>query len=481
MNFDKQPTVPLRAIKRAVASSDSALPKTIGPYPIFSLLKRGGMSQLYLGVDPATEKPVVIKTLRQELLGSSAMQGLLLKEAELLKKQRHPNIVAVIGTGQSELGTYFATELVTGLTLTQFIMQESFQLKKIAAILLEIAAALSHLHELGIIHCDLKPENIMLTEEGAVKLLDFGIAKLTQEKGDEKAVHFGSPTYMSPQLLENPSTPDVSDDLYALGIIGYELLTAAPLKGRPDLTKLPPAIRKIIAQITSLYPATRKSAADLVMSLSSYITSSQLESDLSSFAYNKLQQQLFFIAEQSLNLLPEALQFDTLKLEHAKRVYFDAPYLYSSFFRVNQSEKLLVVAAAKQGVEGIIFCAKLSGKIKLLIEQNGQQNLDLLIFTKSLQEQLRSATVFSFLLLKEQSFSFLSYGNASLHLFKGEQWRDLSSNSSSAVETGYYHAGNKLLFAVPATSSPTDHLHILLDSTLVSKTEPACAIAITLS
>src|SRR5690606_36400224 len=104
-----------------------------------------------------------------------------LKEAEIIALSNHPNIVKLYGQGEWEKGLYIAMEFIQGVSLTQFILQNSLSIKRSLEILLQVAYALLHLHSHGVIHRDLKPENILITENGGVKVIDFGIAQLEQE------------------------------------------------------------------------------------------------------------------------------------------------------------------------------------------------------------------------------------------------------------------------------------------------------------
>ena len=171
-DFHKQTTLP---DLHAGEARNYPLPQKIGPYKIESLLDKGGMSLLYLGVHPGTSQPIVVKVLLPKYLKNKEMMGRFLKEAQIIGMTNHPNIVKLYGQGQWEKGLYIAMEFIQGISLRQFIQQKSLSQKRALEIILQVAYALCHLHTHGVIHRDLKPENILITETGEIKVIDFGI------------------------------------------------------------------------------------------------------------------------------------------------------------------------------------------------------------------------------------------------------------------------------------------------------------------
>ncbi|MDE3048213.1 MAG: serine/threonine protein kinase, partial [Verrucomicrobiota bacterium] len=182
------------------------LPQQIGPYKVESLLSKGGMSVLYLGIHPTTSKPIVIKVLSPKYCKNKEMASRFLKEAAIIGMAHHPNIVRLYGQGAWEKGLYIAMEFVQGISLRQFIQQKSLTHQRALEIILQVAYALCHLHTHGVIHRDLKPENILITESGEIKVIDFGIAHLQGEAGTERITQkrkvMGTPVYMSPEQKE---------------------------------------------------------------------------------------------------------------------------------------------------------------------------------------------------------------------------------------------------------------------------------------
>jgi serine/threonine protein kinase len=199
MTFHKQPTFPHFPKKE---TSPSEIPEKIGPYKIEALLEKGGMSLLFLGVEPKTHAPAAIKVLLPKYLSHPEMVARFLNESEIISLTNHPNIVKLYGHGEWENGLYIAMEYVEGISLRQYLLRNPISLKKALTIIIDIAYALCHLHSHGVIHRDLKPENILVTQSGEIKVIDFGIAQLLAEKpnldGQNKEQLIGTPIYISP-------------------------------------------------------------------------------------------------------------------------------------------------------------------------------------------------------------------------------------------------------------------------------------------
>ncbi len=261
-DFHKQTTIPdLHA-----GASRFPWPKQIGPYKIESLLTKGGMSILYLGIHPEIEKPIVIKVLLPKYCKNKEMADRFLKEAEIIGMTHHPNIVRLYGQGEWEKGLYIAMEFVQGISLRQFILQKSLTRKRALEIVLQVAYALCHLHTHGVIHRDLKPENILITESGEIKVIDFGIAqvrgKMESERITQKKRLMGTPIYMSPEQKEHPKRVSYPSDIYSLGMITYELLLGRLSHGVIHLALLPKTLRAIVEKALKEKPEERY--ADIV-------------------------------------------------------------------------------------------------------------------------------------------------------------------------------------------------------------------------
>jgi serine/threonine protein kinase len=246
------------------------LPGSIGPYKIERLLNKGGMSLLYLASHPDIREPIVIKVLLPKYAENKAANASFLKEAAIIQMLTHPNIVHLYGEGEWEGGLYIAMEYIQGISLRQWLQKNQPKLKRALEIVQQIAYALCHLHAHGIIHRDLKPENILITDTGQVKVIDFGIAQLHTDP--EKKGHFaGTPVYMSPEQKKNPNKWTEDSDIYALGVIAYELITGKLSHGTIDLSVLPHSLVPIIERaLNSKYDDIVEFTTDIGKTMSAF-------------------------------------------------------------------------------------------------------------------------------------------------------------------------------------------------------------------
>src|ERR1700683_1385230 len=185
----------------------------LGPYEIVALLGAGGMGEVYRALYSRVRRDVAIKVLPQALSFDADRLRRFEQEALATAALNHPNILAVFDIGTSQGSPYVVSELLEGETLRERLRSGSIALRKSLDYALQIAHGLAAAHEKGIVHRDLKPENLFLTKDGRVKILDFGLAKLTQpESGDhtslptmthvtEAGVVMGTAGYMSPEQV----------------------------------------------------------------------------------------------------------------------------------------------------------------------------------------------------------------------------------------------------------------------------------------
>ncbi len=221
---------------------DSAAPidQHLAHYRIESVLGRGGMGVVYLAQDERLGRKVGLKLLPPALVADEAQLQRLEREARAASALNHPNIVTVHEIGESDGTRYIATEFVDGTTLRERIAQGLIPPNEAVEIALQIASALALAHEAGIVHRDIKPENIMLRRDGLVKVLDFGIAKLTAS-GPESALRtrvgavMGTVAYMSPEQARGLEV-DSRTDLWSVGVILYEMITGRPPFAGPTPT-----------------------------------------------------------------------------------------------------------------------------------------------------------------------------------------------------------------------------------------------------
>ena len=220
---------------------------TFERYEIQSLIGRGGMGEVYRAVDTRLHRPVALKVLRTDADASTTVTeaggvARLLREARAAAALNHANSVAIYELGEAEGIAYIAMELVTGVTFRKYLgpTQCNVSLDTKLSWLVDAARALWAAHKAGLVHRDVKPGNIMVSEEGVVKVLDFGLAKPLSVNGNPSEFQtlmgqvLGTPRYMAPEQLEG-SPPDASADQYAFGLTAYELVTGiypgGPLAG----------------------------------------------------------------------------------------------------------------------------------------------------------------------------------------------------------------------------------------------------------
>ncbi|MEV5089459.1 protein kinase [Streptomyces griseoincarnatus] len=206
-----------------------------GRYRLDELLGRGGMGQVWRGWDPVLERTVAVKLMSGPLDGADG-PALFLREARLAGALSHAGIVAVYDLGQSADGTlYLVMEMLTGRDLARVLREDGrVRLADVLHWATQICAALECAHTAGVIHRDLKPANLLLTQNGVLKILDFGIARYSTALSATASAIIGTVAYMPPERLRG-RLGDARGDLYSLGCVLYELLTGdAPFgKGEP--------------------------------------------------------------------------------------------------------------------------------------------------------------------------------------------------------------------------------------------------------
>lgn len=211
-----------------------ALPEgaRVGPYRIVRLLGRGGMGEVYLADQTQpVQRPVALKLLRGRVMESLQVAHFAI-EVQLLARMRHPAIAQVFDAGTTAQGhPYFAMEYVEGESLTRFCASRALDLRQRLELFVRVCQGVQHAHQKGVIHRDLKPANILVAEvDGAAlpKIIDFGVALTERSVRDQGAPAAGTPEYMSPEQAGVVDVDvDIRSDVFALGVILYELLTDA--------------------------------------------------------------------------------------------------------------------------------------------------------------------------------------------------------------------------------------------------------------
>ncbi|MEO1615829.1 MAG: serine/threonine-protein kinase [Planctomycetota bacterium] len=231
-----------------VAPSVDDLRGHLKDYDVQALIGQGGMGAVYLGRQKSLDRPVAIKILPPEVAERDGFRDRFAREGKALAKLNHPNIVSVIDFGQAGPYAMLVMELVEGANLREVLSQGRLTAKEALEILPQLCDALSYAHDEGVVHRDIKPENLLFDNRGRLKITDFGLAKLiasrTKEPGEEtsqaEATHdptrgiVGTLHYMAPEQLENPTSVDHRADIYALGVVFYEMLTGELPIGRFD-------------------------------------------------------------------------------------------------------------------------------------------------------------------------------------------------------------------------------------------------------
>lgn len=348
-------------------------PEKIGPYKIETLLSKGGMSLLYLGIHPETKKPLVIKVLSPDYVTHPEMVDHFLWEAKIIGLTNHPNIVKLYGQGEWEGGLYIVMEFIQGVSLSQFLMQQSFSLKRTLEIILQVAFALCHLHSHGVIHRDLKPENILITEDGEIKVIDFGIAQLHENMEPNKSgtakQFMGTPNYMSPEQKEDPMNLTFASDIFSLGVIAYELLVGKLSFGVVNLSLLPPRLQAIIGKALAISVQERyHDIVDFITDISHYLKSSELESEQS--GSDQVKDLLENLQRYSNALSPqESPHWVQTEIGIAKQRSVGEGGLYYDFFKFpNNLLGILIAKTMVAGPSSAISIAQLRGRIKAMID-----------------------------------------------------------------------------------------------------------------
>ena len=298
VGFIERPALELTAKMLAAENSAGLVGQNVGSYRILSRLGAGGMGEVYLAEDSALDRKVAIKFLSLDSIADEQARLRLVREAQAAARLEHPSVCAIHEVGEHESRGFIVMQYVEGETLAQRISRGRLSLPDALDVAGQIAAALDEAHGHAIVHRDIKPQNIMLTARGHVKVLDFGLAKVEhgeRQSGSQTKTELlltrpgtvpGTVPYMSPEQLRAMSL-DGRTDLFSLGVVLYEMITgkrpfsgstsaesiAATLDSVPEplaehVADVPPDLQRIVSRCLEKdrelrYASAREMAEDL--------------------------------------------------------------------------------------------------------------------------------------------------------------------------------------------------------------------------
>ena len=269
-----RPHEPLQARERALEASDLLG----GRYRLERLIGRGGMAEVWLARDERLDRPVAVKVLDDRLSASGEFGDTLEHEARTIARLQHPNIVAVFDVGEHEGQHFLVMEYVHGSSLRDLLrLHGRLPWSDVVRIGRQAAAALAEAHHQGVVHCDIKPENILVDHHGVVKVTDFGVAEAVTRTmtADDAREILGTAAYLAPEVLEG-SAPTPASDVYGLALTLYEAaagrlpfqgptpaavavqrLSTPPAPLRTFVPSAPPELESVLARALAREPEHR--------------------------------------------------------------------------------------------------------------------------------------------------------------------------------------------------------------------------------
>jgi serine/threonine-protein kinase len=252
-------------------------------YQLQETLGSGGMANVYLARDVVLDRPVAIKVLRKEYSENENFQKQFWLEARSAANLSHPNIVTVHDFGSADDLLYIVMEHIPGKDLKQLVRDRGrFPYEQGIPLMIQACAGVGYAHRAGLVHCDIKPHNMLVSKDMRLKVTDFGIARAlaTIKPGERNDVVWGSPLYFAPEQAAGEG-PTPASDVYSLGVVLYEILTGTPpftaqsadelarlhISARPlplseYVPDVPPALEEIVMKVLSKEPAMRYRTAD---------------------------------------------------------------------------------------------------------------------------------------------------------------------------------------------------------------------------
>ena len=268
--------------------------KLEGRYEIQELIGFGGMAVVFKAWDLLERRYVAVKILKDEYLQSEDFKRRFRNESKAIALLSHPNIVRVLDVNFDDHIQYIVMEYIDGITLKEYIEQQKVvRWKECIHFTIQILRALQHAHDNGIVHRDIKPQNVMLLENGTIKVMDFGIARFARETGktmSDKAI--GSVHYISPEQARGEAT-DEKTDIYAVGVMMYEMLTGqVPFDGDTPVSIAIKQMQIEPRRPTSLNPEIPIGLEEIVLRAMQkdpqlrYLTAAEMLRDIDEFKHN---------------------------------------------------------------------------------------------------------------------------------------------------------------------------------------------------
>jgi serine/threonine-protein kinase len=266
--FIAAPALAVAARELAEAPGPASIGQRIGHYQVLSQLGAGGMGEIYLAEDQRLRRKVALKLLPARFTQDAERVRRFEQEARAASALNHPNILTIHEMGEVDERHYLVTEFIDGQTVRQKMKHAGLELGEALEIAVQAASALAAAHEAGIVHRDVKPENLMLRRDGYVKVLDFGLAKLTEpsaqanetqaltagEVSTEAGLVMGTVHYMSPEQARGQKV-DARSDIFSLGVVLYEMIAGrAPFEGATSSDVIAALLAKEPLPLTQFLP-----------------------------------------------------------------------------------------------------------------------------------------------------------------------------------------------------------------------------------
>lgn len=430
-------------------------PTQIGSYKIESLFRKGGMSLLYIGIHQESQEAALIKVLLPKYAHDPDCIALFLNEAKILSLTDHPNIVKLKEMGQWDGGYFLVMEFIQGTSLREILINQPFSLKKALKTILQIGQALCHLHSHSIIHGDLKPENILITSNNVVKLIDFGIARILSETTASSHIRqrfMGTPMYMSPEIYDNPNNLSFQSDIYALGIIAFELALGKITHGKVILSLAPRGMQKILNKALQPRPEDRyPDIVDFIVDISHYLKSGQDKQDKQGADYffelfEQLESMQHAFVSSDFSMWPE-IEMGVAKIQglHLNSILYQ-------FCTVGSKYVTIIAETGSKGAEGVMQSAMFYASFHALlpiVETDG--SLYFLQTLKNHLEKITTDTHFAYFEtdIHDGTYTFIHYKYGALYHYGKDKkkviYQEKKMEGCLEVFKGQWQKGDRFL------------------------------------